>query len=149
MDTGNNKLYFCLCCSRLTLGTGVLAAADVSSWTQGNKRLSVLFQAALGNRVLAYADVSSSTWTQGNNLTSVCVVPDCPGDLQYSNHSQCQPTCLQPHPDPACLLSPSPGCVCPAGTVMDGGLCVAPEQCQQCTYNNVTYQVGSDGRRVG
>ncbi|KAK7109156.1 hypothetical protein V1264_013247 [Littorina saxatilis] len=67
---------------------------------------------------------------------------ECPDDLQYSNHSECQPTCLQRHPDPACLLTPTPGCVCPAGMVLEGTECVPPETCDQCVYNNVTYQPG-------
>lgn len=67
---------------------------------------------------------------------------DCPDKMVYSNHSQCQATCQQTYPDPACLLVPTPGCVCPTGTVMDAGTCVTPSKCQQCVYKNVTYKPG-------
>ncbi|KAH9524949.1 hypothetical protein Btru_028331 [Bulinus truncatus] len=67
---------------------------------------------------------------------------DCPGDMVWSNHSNCQRTC-QTEPEPGCRLQVYGGCVCPKHLVLDGNRCVPLENCSlDCVYNNKTFQVG-------
>ncbi|KAH9525787.1 hypothetical protein Btru_002372 [Bulinus truncatus] len=66
---------------------------------------------------------------------------DCPGDMVWTNHSNCQRTC-QMEPEPGCRLQVYGGCVCPKHLVLDGNRCVPLENCSlDCVYNKKTFQV--------
>ncbi|KAK7508562.1 hypothetical protein BaRGS_00000128 [Batillaria attramentaria] len=65
---------------------------------------------------------------------------DCNEGFEYSNHSLCQPTCTNQYPDPFCSLELEPGCVCSGPMFFDGTECVPQEQCNECIYENRTYQ---------
>nr|DBA25392.1 TPA: hypothetical protein GDO54_012926 [Pyxicephalus adspersus] len=56
---------------------------------------------------------------------------DCPEGLIYSDcANSCPLTCADLRPDTACLNeSCQPGCICPPGQVLQGRVCVMPEEC--------------------
>ncbi|XP_073488988.1 LOW QUALITY PROTEIN: SCO-spondin-like [Aquarana catesbeiana] len=57
--------------------------------------------------------------------------PECPEGQIYSDcANSCPMTCADLRPDTACLNETcQPGCACPRGWVVQGGVCVTPEDC--------------------
>lgn len=66
----------------------------------------------------------------------------CSGGRVYQEcGSPCPRTCRNRNQQMTCASRCLDGCFCPAGTVLDGDVCVAEDQCS-CVHNGVSYVSG-------
>ncbi|XP_062512712.1 uncharacterized protein LOC134188563 [Corticium candelabrum] len=68
--------------------------------------------------------------------------PKCPNGSVYNTcGTACPLTCDDPHPRP-CTKQCVRGCFCPTGMLQRNSMCVTPDECKMCHYNNRTYRNG-------